>query len=84
MSKNLFLCSCGYATNRQRTSCCKCGKPFMKTFIIEYELPPLRAIYHVECDAESEADAMLAFEKKKDEGYRVRKVYEKDETPSNS
>lgn len=56
----------------------------MKTFVIEYELPPLRAIYHVECDAESEADAMLAFEKKKDEGYRVRKVYEKNEDAPNS
>lgn len=56
----------------------------MKTFIIEYELPPLRAIYHVECDAESEADAMLAFEKKKDEGYRVRKIHEKNEDAPNS
>lgn len=56
----------------------------MKTFIIEYELPPLRAIYHVECDAESEADAMLAFDKKKDEGYRVRKIVIKKEYYSNS
>lgn len=49
----------------------------MKTFVIEYELPPLRAIYTCECDADSEADCQLAFEKKKDEGYRVRKIYVK-------
>lgn len=33
----------------------------MKTFKIEYEIPPLRAIYNCECDADTEDEAVTQF-----------------------
>lgn len=50
----------------------------MKTFVVEYEFPPLRAIYTQELEAHDEANAVLQFEKSKDEGYIVRKVFPKE------
>lgn len=54
----------------------------MKTFEIEYEVPPLRAIYRCECDAESEQQArdFIGSEKPL---WKIRKVSESDsEKPS--
>ena len=51
----------------------------MKTFVIEHELPPLRAIYHCECDCETEREAIEVFAREKPD-YRIRRVYEKGES----
>lgn len=49
----------------------------MKVFEIEYEIPPLRAIYHCECDAETEQEARDTFKREQPLG-RIRKVKESD------
>lgn len=54
----------------------------MKTFIIEYEIFPMRAIHTVEHEADTEQEARDAFESapKDCPGYNLRKVYEKGES----
>jgi hypothetical protein len=43
----------------------------MNTYLIEYEIPPLRAIYQCECDAEDKAQAREHFLKVKDKPRHV-------------
>lgn len=45
----------------------------MKTFLIEHELPPLRAIYQCECEADTEDEALAQFAKEMPHN-RVRKI----------
>lgn len=48
----------------------------MKTFTIEYETPPLRAIYYCEVDADSDIDARMTFVTEMPQS-RIRKICEK-------
>lgn len=45
----------------------------MKTFKIEYEVPPLRAIYQCECEADTQNEAVYQFGKQIHIG-RIRKI----------
>lgn len=49
----------------------------MTTYEVEYEIPPMRAIYLAECDAESEQEAR-EFIAENEPLWRIRKIKSKE------
>lgn len=63
-----YICQCltckdFFGGHKRQFTCkeCEIPKADLKVFNIEYELPPLRAIYHCECDAKDEEHAKSIF-----------------------